>query len=137
MRWCCWSRRIACSIAGWAASFWWLGQQAPADAGAQALIAAGLGFLTRDCAIFVLFHMGRRRSDFGAVVVLVALYALIPAILHGLGLKSALGFFYPEPTDPVWLGAAIAWGQALLVVVAALGRLAISEGPEVKEAARA
>lgn len=117
----------------------WLGQHAPVDVGAQALIAAGLGFLTRDCAIFVLFHTlpGRRRSDFGAVVVLVALYALIPAIMGGLGLKSALGYFYPEPTDPVWLGAIVAWAQALLVVVAALGRLAISEGPDVKDAVKA
>jgi hypothetical protein len=119
-----------------AALIWRLALFTPADVGAMALVAAGLGFLTRDCAIFVLFHTGRRRSDFGAVVVLVALYALIPAILNGLGLKAALGFFYPQPTDPVWLGAAVAWAQGALVAALALGRLAISEKP-VREAARA
>jgi hypothetical protein len=142
--------RVLRNLQGWMMSYfaaaltavalaWWLGQHAPVDVGAQALIVAGLGFLTRDCAIFVLFHTlpGRRRSDFGAIVVLVALYALVPAILDGLGFKSALGFFYPEPTDPVWLGAAVAWAQGLLVAVIALGRLAISEGPQAEEPIRA
>jgi hypothetical protein len=138
--------RVLRNLQGWMMSYfaavltavaliWWLGHRAPVDAGAQALIAAALGFLTRDCAIFVLFHTlpGRRRSDLGAIVVLVALYALIPAILNGLGFKSALGFFYPEPTDPVWLGAAASWAQGLLVAIVALGRLAISEAKETAQ----
>ena len=122
-----------------AALIWRLATHTPPDIAGIAQVGAALGFLTRDCAIFVLFHTlpGRRRSDFGAIVVLVALYALVPAILGGLGFKSALGFFYPEPTDPVWLGAAVAWAQGLLVAVIALGRLAISEGPQAEEPIRA
>jgi len=104
----------------------WLGA---AQAGAQAMIASGVGFLTRDCAIFVLFQTmsGKRRGDFGAVVALIAIYALVPSILHGLGLDAALGLFYVRPTDPVWIAPAIAWGEALIVAALAVGRIALGE----------
>lgn len=97
--------------------------------GDVAAIAAALGFLTRDVAIFVLFQSlpGRRRGDFAAVVALFTLYVLIPAILRGLDISSALPFFFARPAQPLWLGPAAAWGEAMLVVVLALMRLAKSE----------
>jgi hypothetical protein len=104
----------------------WLGT---GQAAAQAMIASGVGFLTRDCAIFVLFQTlsGKRRGDFGAVVTLIAIYALVPSILHGLDQDAALDLFYVRPTDPVWIAPAIAWGEALVVAALAIGRIALGE----------
>lgn len=104
--------------------------------GEVALIGAGLGFVTRDVALFALLHAlpGRRRGDFTAVLALFALYLLIPSILNGLGLSGALVFFYPKPSDPVWLSPAFAWGEAALVIAAALGRIALSDKPKAEAA---
>ncbi|MBI3675319.1 MAG: hypothetical protein HY243_01710 [Proteobacteria bacterium] len=115
----------------------WIGVSRPDALWAQAFIVSCLGFLTRDAGIFVLFQTfpGRWRGDFGAVIVLFALYALVPAVLDGLGLKAALALFYPQSTEPVWLCAAAAWAQALVVAVIAIGRLALTEKSAV--AARA
>jgi hypothetical protein len=100
-----------------------------------AVFAAALAFLTRDVAIFVLFQtLPGRRGDFAAVVVLFSLYALVPAILNGLGFEGALAFFYPKPTDPIWLGAMIAWAEATVLIALTLGRIAIGKS-EVGEAA--
>jgi hypothetical protein len=108
---------------------WW--QMRLADMQAVALIAAGLGFLTRDISIFVLVHAlpGRRRGDFSVLLVLFALYVLAPAIVNGLDVKGALVFFYPQPGNAAWLGGAIAWAEALFVALLAAGRVAIGEQP--------
>jgi hypothetical protein len=108
------------------ALIWWLFAQ-HAGVSYSALTVAGLGFLTRDVAIFVFFAATRRRGDFAALVTLVALYALIPAILNGLGVAVALPFFYPTPSNPVWLGPAIVWGEAAVAVIAAISRVALAE----------
>jgi hypothetical protein len=105
---------------------WWLFAQ-HAGATYSALTIAGLGFLTRDVAIFVFFAAARRRGDFAAIVTLVALYALIPAILDGVGLKGVLPLFYPTPSSPIWLGPVIVWGEAVVAVIAAISRVALSE----------
>jgi hypothetical protein len=96
--------------------------------GDAALVAAAFAFLTRDVGIFVLFQTfpGRRRGDFAAVAVLFALYALVPAILRGLGLEEVLAFFVPKPTDPIWLGPAVVWAEAIIIVSLAFGRVALS-----------
>ncbi len=108
---------------------WW--QIRMADLQSVALIVAGLGFLTRDVSLFVLVHAlpGRRRGDFSVLLALFALYVLAPAIAGGLDLKGALAFFYPQPGTAAWLGAAIAWAEALLVALLAAGRVAIAEKP--------
>ena len=105
---------------------WWLFAQR-AGAAYPALTVAGLGFLTRDVAIFVFFAATRRRGDFAAIVTLIALYVLIPAILDGLGVKAALPLFYPTPSNPVWLGPAVVWGEAFAAVIAAISRVALAE----------
>jgi hypothetical protein len=99
--------------------------------GDAAAVATALAFLTRDIGIFVLFQTfpGRRRGDFAAVAVLFALYALIPAILRGLGLEEVLAFFLPLPTRPIWMGPAVVWAEALAVAVLALSRVALSDKP--------
>jgi hypothetical protein len=97
---------------------------------------SGAGLLTRDVALFVLLQSlpGRRRGDFGAVVALFALYALIPAILKGLDLHGALPFFYPEPGEPLWLGPLVVWGEALVVLTLTAARLAAVERVRVAAA---
>ncbi len=97
--------------------------------GDAAVVATALAFLTRDIGIFVLFQTfpGRRRGDFAAVAVLFALYALIPAILRGLGLEEVLEFFLPMPTSPIWMGPAVVWTEAIVVAVLALSRIALSD----------
>ena len=111
---------------------WW--QMRAADLQSVALIVAGLGFLTRDVSIFVLVHAlpGRRRGDFSVLLALFALYVLAPAIVNGLDLKGALVFFYPQPGNAAWLGAAIAWTEAVLLMLLAAGRVAIAARPKVR-----
>ena len=117
-------------VAVTAALLWWRATHGAA-AGELALIGAGLGFITRDIALFVLVHAlrGPRRGDLTAAMVLLALYLLVPSILNGLGLTGTLMFFYPQPTHPIWLAPALAWGEAVAVVVGALGRIALVEKP--------
>lgn len=109
----------------------WLWAADPAARGDPALIAAGLGFITRDVALFVLVHVlpGRRRGDFAAVMTLFTVYILVPSILSGLGLYGPLVVFYPRPVDPMWLATIIAWAEAVILVAAAMGRIALSEKP--------
>lgn len=97
----------------------------------SALIAAAVGFLTRDVSIFVLMRSlpGRRRGDFAALGILFALYVLAPAIVKGLGLENALMAFYPHPTAPLWVGPLVAWAEGLGVAVLALGRVALAKAP--------
>jgi hypothetical protein len=91
-----------------------------------ALIAAGMGFLTRDVAIFV-FMRTRRRGDWAALGILFALYVLAPAIVRGLGMESALMAFYPQAASPLWLGPVIAWAEGIAMVVLAVGRIALAK----------
>jgi hypothetical protein len=96
------------------------------QAGYGALVGAGVGFLTRDVAIFVLFAtLGRRRGDFAVLVTLAALYVLLPAIVDGLGLHSTDAFFHPAITKPAWLALVFAWAEALVAVVLAFSRVAL------------
>jgi hypothetical protein len=112
------------------ALIWWLFAQG-FGALYPAIAIAGLGFLTRDAAIFVFSAAARRRGDLAAVVLLFALYVLIPAILDGVGLKSVLPFFYPTPSAPVWLGPAVVWGEAAVAVSLAISRVVLGEKPAV------
>ena len=86
-------------------------------------ILAGLGFLTRDCAILVGFGLGNngKRSDIGALAVLGMLYLFVPALIGSTeGPLSTL--FYPSISDPAWISPAIAWTQALIGWVIILQR---------------
>jgi hypothetical protein len=100
-----------------------------------ALIAAGLGFVTRDISIVVLMRSlpGRRRGDLAALSILFALYVLAPAIVNGLGMPGLLMILYPKLTAPVWLGPAVAWAEAITVALFAFSRVALA-GPRTASA---
>jgi hypothetical protein len=95
----------------------------------QPLALAALGFLTRDCALFVLMQTlpGRKRGDWPAIAVLFALYVLLPAIAQGLGGQAHMYLFFPQGEAPSWIGAAAAWVEGLLVAGLATTRLALSQ----------
>lgn len=80
------------------------------------VVAAGLGFLLRDCGIFIAMGLGQvgKRSDLGALAVLGLLYFILPGLLGGYGGGAGV-FFFPGPFEPTWLNPLLAWGQALFV----------------------
>ncbi len=81
--------------------------------GEAALIGAGLGFVTRDVALFVLLHAlpGRRRGDFTALLALFALYLLIPSILNGLGPRRCAGVLLSQAIRSGVAGAGLCLGR--------------------------
>lgn len=105
---------------------WWLISQGLGISYAV-LTADCIGFLTRDVFIFVFFAATRHRGDFAAIVALLALYVLSPAILEGVGLNGVLPFLYPTPSHPIWLAPAVVWGEAVLMIVLASSRIALGE----------
>ena len=97
---------------------------APQAAGTVAI----LGFFTRDLAIVVLMStVIRRGGDLMAIAVLFVLYALLPSIVLGLHYTAGRALFLPLPTEPIWLGPALAWLEALAVWTAAAMRIALGE----------
>jgi len=106
----------------------WLGQVSPGPD--QAVLGATMGFLTRDMAIFVLANAMARRGngDFAAVAILLALYALLPAIVSGMKFDAGLVLFSARASDPVWLSPLVAWTEALLAVAVTATKLALPEG---------
>jgi hypothetical protein len=97
-----------------------------------ALIAAGLGFLTRDLGVVVLMRSlpgSRRRGDFGALGILFALYVLGPVIVRSLGAHGALVLFHPMDAQPLWLSPLIAWAEAAIVAVLAVSRFSLAKAP--------
>lgn len=123
-----WNMSYGATVLASVVLIWWLFAKG-FGAFYPAIAVAGLGFLTRDVSIFVFFSATRRRGDFAAIVSLLVLYLLIPAILDGVGLKDMLPFFYPAPSNPVWLGSAIVWGQAIVALGLAASRVGLSGKP--------
>jgi hypothetical protein len=124
-----WMMSYAASFVVAAALVLWL-QRAPDVARyGQPLVVAALGFLTRDTALFVLMQTlpGKRRGDYGALGILLALYVLAPAILHGLQADGLLFLFFPQALAPNWMGAGVAWAEGLVVAGLAITRLALPE----------
>jgi hypothetical protein len=117
----------------------WLTRDSEVASPGQALVLAGLGFLTRDVAIFVFMQTlpGKRRGDFGALAILFALYVLAPSILAGLHAENMLFLFFPQVQAPTWLGAVAAWLEGVAVVAASIARLALTEREERAAAATA
>ena len=114
----------------------WLGTSGANAAHDQALVGAALGFLTRDVGFFVLMQTWSRLGRVaGTLVLLLALYLLIPSILRGIGQDQALFVFYPQQTSPVWLGPAAAWIEALVICGLAVSRLSLGEREPLAQAA--
>jgi len=126
-----WMTAYAATVLCSAALLVWLHLNQPESMEKSALIAAALGFLTRDVSLFVFMRSSsrRRRGDLAALGILFALYVLAPAIVKGLGLENLLMLFYPQPTAPVWLGPLVAWAEGLALAVLALSRASIRNSP--------
>ena len=94
-----------------------------------AMIAAAIGFLTRDIGIFILMQTraGKRGGDYPALVCLFALYILLPSILNGLGMNDVLYLFHPLPNSVFLPGVLAPWIEALAVLGFAFTRLALPE----------
>lgn len=106
----------------------WLGKTS--DLGDQAIVAAMLGFLTRDMAVVTLAGVtSRRNGDFAAVCALVALYALLPVIMGGMKFDTGLVLFLPHKSEPLWLSPLAAWAEAVVAVLFAVGRIALDGKP--------
>jgi hypothetical protein len=118
----CWMMSYGAAVLTSAVLVTWLSHRG-GPLSQQAIIIATIGFLTRDVCIFVLSQKlaGSRRGDYAAVAALLALYGLLPAIVSGLHMTSALIVFYPRPSDPAWLVPAVAWSEAFLVLALTLG----------------
>ena len=114
----------------------WLGNPS-SGADHRMMLAAALGFLTRDVLIVILVQTfsGRARGDFAALAILVALYALVPAILQGLHLDEALIGFYPPESAPSWLSPAVIWAEAVAVGAIAVARSSLGTAREATAAA--
>jgi len=92
-----------------------------------ALVAALLGLVVRDMAIFITAHARPRGdgTDGSAIAILILSYLVFPAIAAGLGLERVLFVFYPVPSVPFWLGATVAWVEASAAVTVAIARLSL------------
>lgn len=82
--------------------------------GGPAIVAAALGFMLRDCAIFMAMGLGQvgKKSDIAALAIIAVLYFFLPALFFRV--EGASAFFYPSQHDPIWLNPALAWAQALI-----------------------
>lgn len=81
-----------------------------------AAVLAALGFLTRDCFLFVIYGLRRARgAAFAALITLALVYVVVPIIVRKLDVMT-LAVFWPVPTQTVILGPIIAWAQAALMV---------------------
>jgi hypothetical protein len=95
----------------------------------QAIVAAMLGFFTRDMAIVVLMNVVARRrgGDLMSIALLILLYGLLPAIVAGLHYLTGQALFLPRPTEPVWLSPAAAWIEAIVLWIMAIASIALPE----------
>ncbi|MFT3808550.1 MAG: hypothetical protein QM698_01395 [Micropepsaceae bacterium] len=82
--------------------------------GGPMIVLAALGFVLRDCAVFMAMGLGQvgKRSDIAALAILALLYGFIPGMFAQV--EGATAFFYPSEHDPSWLNPLAAWAQALI-----------------------
>jgi len=82
--------------------------------GGPMIVLAALGFVLRDCAVFMAMGLGQvgKRSDIAALAILALLYGFIPGMFSQV--EGATAFFYPSEHDPSWLNPLAAWAQALI-----------------------
>jgi len=82
--------------------------------GGPMIVLAALGFVLRDCAVFMAMGLGQvgKRSDIAALAILALLYVFLPGMFAQV--PGATVAFYPSEHDPSWLNPLIAWTQALL-----------------------
>ena len=94
----------------------------------RVFLLASLGALARDVGIFLFFHMlpRQRRGDFAAIVTLLLIYLVIPAILSGAGWGNLTFVLIPQnPEQATWASVVAAWAAAGIVWALAFSRAAI------------
>jgi hypothetical protein len=82
------------------------------------LVAGWLCFILRDIAIVHWWHLGASpmRADLSALITLLVLYGLLPALVFVTGVHGLLGLFAPQPLS----GPLMAIGVPLLEAAAAV-----------------
>lgn len=82
--------------------------------GGPMIVLAALGFVLRDCAVFMAMGLGQvgKRSDIAALAILALLYVFMPGMFSHI--EGSTAFFYPSEHDPAWLNPLLAWSQALI-----------------------
>lgn len=82
--------------------------------GGPMIVLAALGFILRDCAVFMAMGLGQvgKRSDIAALAILSLLYVFLPGMFNQV--EGATVAFYPSEHDPSWLNPLLAWSQALI-----------------------
>ncbi len=82
--------------------------------GGPMIVLAALGFVLRDCAVFMAMGLGQvgKRSDIAALAIIALLYVFLPGMFSHV--EGATAFFYPSQHDPSWLNPLLAWSQALI-----------------------
>lgn len=77
------------------------------------MVVAGMGFLTRDLGVFLLFGLapGQKRGDMSAIITLAVMYLILPRLLGAAGMAEPSAPFYPLPLVG-WIGAVYAWVEA-------------------------
>lgn len=92
---------------------WSLAERANVYGGPMIVLAA-LGFVLRDCAVFMAMGLGQvgKRSDIAALAILALLYVFMPGMFAHIDGSTVV--FYPSDHDPAWLNPLLAWSQALI-----------------------
>lgn len=82
--------------------------------GGPMIVLAALGFILRDCAVFMAMGLGQvgKRSDIAALAILALLYVFLPSMF--VQVEGSSVAFYPSQHDPAWLNPLLAWAQALI-----------------------
>lgn len=82
--------------------------------GGPMIVLAALGFVLRDCAVFMAMGLGQvgKRSDIAALAILALLYIFMPGMFAHIEGSSVV--FYPSEHQPAWLNPLLAWSQALI-----------------------
>jgi hypothetical protein len=82
--------------------------------GGPMIVLAALGFILRDCAVFMAMGLGQvgKRSDIAALAILALLYVFLPGMFNQV--PGATVAFYPSEHDPAWLNPLVAWSEALI-----------------------
>ena len=92
-------------------------------------VLAMLGFLTRDVAIFVLMRaVAGSKGDFAALAILAALYLVLPAGMHRVGLDLQF-LLIPVATSSAVIGVLSAWIQGVVLAILALRSVARRDEP--------
>lgn len=99
--------------------------------GGPMIVLAALGFVLRDCAVFMAMGLGQvgKRSDIAALAIIALLYVFLPGMFSHI--EGSTAFFYPSQHEPAWLNPLLAWAQALIGWALILRRRDLRVRPQI------